>query len=615
MNLRSDSAFISSGTKIYYTVLNEEAKQRKLLLSVSFFLTSISIFVAYSSPATGYELSIYRATPVGFWVFLLSSFAILSLLLLRDPRDYVALSGIVLDTFVIVLLPLIRGWYFIGKEDSLKNWGYLVDLARDTPFLFSYLPDPGMELLAFGVHLVTGESMRYSLFLVPFPFVLLFVVSVGLILKRAGTSPISYTIGILSGLLLLPINWQSIYILPHASSQATMYLGYVVYVSYLYYTMNPKRMAIVLTIVSPFLLILHPQIMLSLVLVLGFALCLWLVIISSPAEKVHRKTLFLLLIFGIPFGLWGANHFLFANRITQFLIMLTEGFGAESLDRGSSVLSQKGLSIQKIFVRLFLVSLVYCLFAGAYGLRVIQQSASLLLSNRKNGVDSIRLIDMIVSSVPLLFLIFFLNFLGENKPAYYLRYFAVIMVFVTLAGGLFLTWVLEREFSLGKISSRTVLVLLLVFLIISLPIVYPSPYIGKSSHHVTEKQVQGFNTMFRYAHEDAYFLDLYSHAWRYYIAQYGYGRLKQSSGRYLRSIQNVTKSESKRSEIDIHFDNRTISEKYEDSRYLSVTDADRQVEVELFDGARTSRQDFRYLNNSSEIHQIYSNGGVTWYYL
>jgi len=612
---QSNSGSVLAESSVYGIFQKRGSEVRKFGVSTSFFLTFAAIFVAYSHPATGYELSIYRATPIGVWVLILGSFAILSIVLIRDLRNSVALSGIVLNMFVIILLPILRGWYFLGKEDSLKSWGLLVDISQDTPSLLFYLPDPGMELLAYAIHIVTGESMRYSLFLVPFPFVFLFVVSIGLILRRASTSPTGYAIGILSGLLLLPVNWQSVYILPHASSQATMYLGFTIYAVYLYYTADSKRMVAIFTIISPFLLILHPQITMDLILVLGFA---WLIVLFfSKVDVSPRRTLFLCLIFGIPLGLWAINQNLFAFRVVEFIMLLSGDFGGKSLKKGSMTLSQKNLSIGTVFIRLFFVSIVFSLLAGAYGLLTFRGGSNLLPKGTRQRIGSSynQVLNILVLSIPPVFLIFLVNLLVENNPAYYFRHLAVIMVFATLSGGMFIIYSLDKRTIWPEITTRDVTLFLLILLIISTPIIYPSPYIGKGSQHVTEKQVEGFNTMFRYENNDVYYLDLYSHAWRYYLVQHGYGKIKQGNGADLRSVREITKSDSKWSTMGKHFSNRTIGKRNGGSRYLTVTDADKKVELNLFNGARINNRDLDYLNTSHDIQQIYSNGGMDVYYV
>ncbi|MFW5978156.1 MAG: hypothetical protein ACOCP2_02850, partial [Halohasta sp.] len=45
-----------------------QATVLKALLAVGFLAFTGGLVIAYRDPATGYELSIYRSTPTGFWV-------------------------------------------------------------------------------------------------------------------------------------------------------------------------------------------------------------------------------------------------------------------------------------------------------------------------------------------------------------------------------------------------------------------------------------------------------------------------------------------------------------------------------------------------------------------
>jgi hypothetical protein len=137
------------------------------ILFIQFFIILTLLFsvliIALIPPATGYELSIYEAYPTSLWVLLLINifFSVYSIIGFCDSQSKISYYGyfsILLIETIILLLPIIRGYYSMSRgagdiyyhmfvASQIVNSGYL-PLTDIYPmmhiwlsFLHNFLPD------------------------------------------------------------------------------------------------------------------------------------------------------------------------------------------------------------------------------------------------------------------------------------------------------------------------------------------------------------------------------------------------------------------------------------------------------------------------------------------
>ncbi|MBA7618391.1 hypothetical protein ES703_25717 [subsurface metagenome] len=108
----------------------------KVLAIIAFIFMSLALYtIAITPPATGYELNIYKAYPLHFWVFLIGSIACGICILLRqafrDEKSNWWLAGflvIIFSNLIILTLPIFRGYATYGREDALSHLGFMEDI-------------------------------------------------------------------------------------------------------------------------------------------------------------------------------------------------------------------------------------------------------------------------------------------------------------------------------------------------------------------------------------------------------------------------------------------------------------------------------------------------------
>ena len=111
----------------------------KLVGSVCFLLIIAALILIQRNPATGYELSIYSATPLLVWVFLgLSIVCGIGIVVHQafNPSDksrnlwIIGLLLIIVSNLVIFSLPILRGYAFYGHGGDVNSHvGYVVDIV------------------------------------------------------------------------------------------------------------------------------------------------------------------------------------------------------------------------------------------------------------------------------------------------------------------------------------------------------------------------------------------------------------------------------------------------------------------------------------------------------
>jgi len=99
-------------------------------LTLGFLALTAALVSARTNPAVGYEVSVYRATPVAVWAGLGVAFVV-SLVVSLFERSRLRWVGLALGgtaALTVFALPLIRGYYYYGANDAMTHLGWVRDL-------------------------------------------------------------------------------------------------------------------------------------------------------------------------------------------------------------------------------------------------------------------------------------------------------------------------------------------------------------------------------------------------------------------------------------------------------------------------------------------------------
>lgn len=560
-------------------------------LSVQFLFLyvvfSVAMLVTARSPVTSYELSVYAETPLVFWLgsipLLLYGTAIG--LLRRDRFRWVGLCGAFLVISAIVLLPLIRGYYFYGPDDALLHLGSIRDVVggQQDPSGFFY---PALFVLAASVSFLADIPPRVALMSTALFFPFVWFVSVPLVVRELTPDRNAIAIALLCALLLAPLNPLNIVLQAHPSSHAIFFAPVVLYTFFRLTRTASHRDVACFGISFLALYFYHPQQALNFLLIL-------LALIVIDRNRFHAR-----------FGQQGFRRIpvpiLLAGGVTTSILLLSTqqfadvfGFVVRSLVAGSDA---GGIEGRTGALGALDVNLPLLLFKS--GLKNVALAIGGILALvvwwRYRRSDQVPL--LIGSTIPVFGFIALFGAVGLFNQL--VRYVAVLAALGTIIGAIGFTSYLDPP---GRRSLRSLAIVLVlcVGLLAAVPVIHPDPYTERPNPHVPQSHHDAFETQFEYASSDGQFLRIRSAPFRYHYAIYGdRGGVDAELDEELEPVPDRFEG---------------LGEEYDGQYYLPVTEYDKRTDAELYRGFRYSEEDFADLDRNPETVRVYDNDGAVFY--
>lgn len=591
---------------------NSETLAQALLI-LCFLGITTATFTAYQNPVTGYELSIYRGTPVMFWVFSSLALLVSMLLVFSSGNRHVRMGGTFLGGLTmttIVSLPIIRGYHYIGEGDALSHLGTAKDMNAGLVAL-TESRYPVVHTLGSVLHDVTGLPIRHSLLILIVLFVVCFFVFVPLVVRElTGNSWTTY-ISVYTALMLLPLNHVSPSLHIHPTSQALMYAPVFLFVFFVLFKQRISRYSSMFIVVATMFAMLHPQQAANLVLFFGVIALLQIGKDVLRGDWLSRRSAWVLpevSYYAIFFWLWATNLPVFWRNIERvYMIPFQQTRAADSAVERSVSLTEVGGSLPELFVKMFLVSFVFVLLTALLMVLVIRRLPELELhtldeSIAPDGGTEQMLPLYIYCGLVAVSMIFVTYLLGGISDQYF-RHLGMLMVFGTILGTIMIGRAVRsvRRRRSSTTARRTIVLVLVLCTALSLPVVFASPYIYYTSDHVTEMQINGHGTTFEHRDDSILFDDVRSETARYGHAILGTDLPRESF------------YEERRGGIPDHFVSQSLHQYYVEPTYVTVTEADRVRDPILWRGFRFSHEDFEYLDTQAGINRVQSNGGYDLY--
>ncbi|MDG5761552.1 hypothetical protein QA600_19665 [Natronococcus sp. A-GB1] len=586
----------------------------RLLLIWGFLALGVGTILAYLNPATGYEPSIYSATPFLFWICVSISLFISTLIVFTGYQRQQKFLGLVLggSTMVtIVALPIIRGYYWVGESDALGHLGHTRDLQQGAISL-NDLIYPAIHTLGSTISNITGINVSHSLLLIIVVFVAVYLLYIPCILRELTSSSLMVYIGVFSGFFLLPLNFLGVHMQIHPTSQAIMFSPVILYLFSASYIRQDARHFVLLFITFSMFIMIHPQQAANYVLMFGGIAAVQLFLNSNTQNPTHSKrgsiyyiSILAFLLFWIwTGGLQSAVGRQIGALVTSLFVTDTDT-GTQVSSRGMS-LDVLGGSMEEVFLKIFFAGFLFCLFGGLVMLAVFGKTLSRRYSKELCGTftasnqDKQRVLLYLTAGFVIIsgMMIFYL--IGDRGSRYF-RHYGFMMVIVTIFGAIFIGRLLqnlEMRFSSKQVSALTVTIML-VFLVLTVPVVHPSPYIYQTSGHVTESQVSGYEHSFEYWSDGTDYADLRSTLSRYDAA--------------INGERSYSGDVGDQQEIPDHFADQSLQGIWQQPTYITVTEADRTRDADVYNGFRYRYKDFDYLDSEPEINKVHSGDGLDLY--
>ena len=586
----------------------------KAMLAVGFVGLAGAILIAHRAPATGYELSIYEGTPIAVWVALGAALVAATVVAFLAPGGRTGAAALILGggtVFASTLLPIIRGYYFRGAGDSLTHLGWLRGIAQGTfePFALFY---PAIHLIGIQIHAVTGVELTRALMLMVSFFFFVFLLSVPIAVRAITSDPRAVTFAAVASWMVLPIDHVGIVFLTYPTAQALFFFPLLLFVLVCYLRrpsgvealpFGASPFGVLLALMGAGIVLIHPQQAANVLVLLGTISAIqfasrWR---NSDAPFVrHRSTYAQTAFLGVVFTAWATSRPKFTETIGSVLSNITTPSAGSvgTIGQRSGSLQKVGASLVDLFVRLYLVEALFALLVAVFVLLV-------WLGRLDHRADTRAILTYLGTAlVPMtgLFVVYFIA-----TPTYGFRQAGTLMVFATLLGGVALAHLDGGLGSLVRpsVGRSVIAVAVAAALVLSMMTLFPSPFVLKSSGHVTEAQMDGHEFALEHRGEGMYYTSLeLSAEWRRY-GDVVYGVPKSEATDYTGSRNGLLPPPV--------FNEGRISAAYAEPRYLKVTTADYQSNVQMYDEFRYRDEGFRRLDGQRGLDKIESTGPFEFY--
>ncbi|AGB16223.1 hypothetical protein Halru_1616 [Halovivax ruber XH-70] len=471
-------------------------------IAVGFVAVAIAIVAGRLQPATGYEPSLYAATPALTWLCLGLAFvvAVPTALTHRGIHQAlgIGLGGLAVTT--IVCLPLIRGYTFIGMGDGLTHLGWTRDIQTGAmaPHDLFY---PGLHSLATGLSTVGGFDLSHALLIAVVVLFVPFVLFVPLTVDAITDRPQAVGVAAILSWFVLPVNNVATHMGAHSNTNALFLVPVFLFavVAYLY-----RRAPVSLPVLgSPYgvlvvfvglgLLLVHPQQLASAVVVLASIAAIQLLvrrrssddqpILEHPTTTAHTAVLV------GAFSVWVLVNERFRDAVIglAYGLATTDIGGDEAVGQRRASLTEIGGSIPELFAKLFLVSALVGLVVGGY-LLIVWLGRSHARPRTRTAATYLG-----GALVPLgaMFAVYFLG-----TPTMAFRQVGFIAVVLTILGAVaisgFVGW--SGQYVPRGLSTGLVAIVLGACLVLALATVFASPFIYSPTQHVSEGTYHGYET-------------------------------------------------------------------------------------------------------------------------
>jgi hypothetical protein len=577
----------------------------KLVAITALVLSTIALLLAYQSPATGYELSIYDSSGVPIWVFIIlavsgGTFILIHQAIVERNENrrlwLLGLSVIILAQVVILVIPYIRG-YEAFRGDNITHLGMVRDITISGHFSNVNFY-PSVHILTAWISSVTGiqEAVVFNLgtaFFAPVIFLLSIYMLANMVLPERRQRLIAVA---LAGLI-----FPAVYITPNGWSMLFLPL---LFLCYFKRTIPDYRIfLVILLVLFPFL---HPLSSLILILALiVIELSRAVLALKAREETAFRPSGFTfepILLEIVVFCAWVLSFSRFYVNLQVFWNQILNFTKSDVLGDIGATLSKidiSGPDLIVLYLKLYGVSTVLIVLSLVTVFLLIRR----IRSNWDRGTTNLFLLATTFIFTGFLYLLYLLGFpglavLGGDR---FLRY--AIILTPLLAG--FGVYEIIRRLNHQKAAVAATAALTVICAGMVVFTLYSSPFTVKPNAQVTRMDMSGMTWFIEEKDRDIDSIHIMSPVERF--ADGIIGEVASSERRDLES----------RLQFPDHFaydQYDTLGEQYAGDRYAVITRFDRVIYTTVWEVVgRFNVDDFDNLENDPTASKLYSNGELDIY--
>ncbi|MGA2933753.1 MAG: hypothetical protein ABSD81_01195 [Methanomicrobiales archaeon] len=585
----------------------------RLLTLFGFVLILLCLLIILlAPPISGYEFSLYDAYPWIFWLFIIIAiFSGQSILLLsafhseKTKNNWI--FGFVLiftADFILLSLPLMRGYFINGSGDVLTHIGYMRDIITNSNLGSNYYPLDHI----FGIILqyFTNLSIEQITYVIPLYFSSFYLIAWIPLAKVISKSREVFFLTLIFGSLLC---FGNNFMAFAPFCQILLFFPFFLYL--IFRMISPfisKSFHFAILLTTVLLALFHP-----LVAVLAMILLAILIIYKDLKGKelsFQFSPFFLFFIFVLLFLSWSSYLYTLIKTVNPIIqSILGNGGMTSEFTRQMSYLEygiDPFLLIRHVFYTYGIQIIIGILFFMA-----LFWIFTTYRNQNKDEKKRWQIMQIIVYSY---FILFFLAIamLFVNGSFGFIRIynFAVVFSFFIIAG-----WFAYIISDIQYVTLKKMLHILFIIGIImaltylSVFTLYLSPLTRNSNQQVTESDYKGMGTFFSFRDEALKIFELGLSQKRFHDALYGV------------DVPNVNIVYYETNPLPKHFgyqSNESFNQLYSESRYYFILNKqgrfyDERVNPEFSDLWSYTPQDFSRFFNGINNNNIYSNDDLKIY--
>ena len=591
----------------------------KALTIVCFMLTTLSCITAYSTPATGYELSIYESTPLMVWVALILSISggVFILILQVYTKEYehskfwlIGLFLLILNRVCLLCIPSIRG-YYSWNGDNTSHIGAVRDIFFEGHFANNSYPITHvlmaeiLQISGLSIELVTNHSTVL--------FSVIFVISLYLLSSSVfkTKAPQILIVASIGGVLF---NTYDVYIMPNGWS-----LLYLPIIFYFYFKSWANNNSLQYTILYVILLIFYPffhplsaTMIIVMLPIIGITKCLLNVI---EANKIDLKMLSNFQFTSILIELiiildWTLSFKKFYPNVRN-LYKIYYSSGAPSsinviagMNNTLNKIDLSGIDLLELIVRIKGDDFIFLVLSLVSFIILLKSS-----TEEKKKHENLLILLALTFFFGLMYAGYLFNIIPGIENLGSQRLEAYLVIFTPISAGFVYQHILERRINFKRFNIKPLICLIIIMSasIISIFSLYTSPYVMRPTPEATEMDINGATWLLNYKNSSTTCAEIMSPVYR--LAD---GILGQHSARDRIDIQSSTS-------IPDNFNytsNTYLGNSYTEDKYSMITKFDTVIYDTVWKNVgRFHAEDFEKLNFDSTVDKMYSNGETNVYYI
>ena len=590
------------------------AKLESILSITGFISIILTLIVLINYPtASGYEFSIYDAYPLYFWFLIIFSFFIgISILIINSVRNYenkyyenkfrfFGFLIVLLVNFILLTIPIARGYFIFGRGDVLIHIGYIKDIMNSGVVGTNMYPMEHIlvSLLSF---LTVMDHLSIFLAIIAVMFFIFYIVSsymlLGLFIKD------NSKIFALAFLSIPVFGTYHTFFAPYAQ-----FIFLIPFFLYVYFRSrqknNQSKFTVLAVIMAIFLTFFHPIgiiVTILALLIIELSKNLNFKVFKSSKVLISRRPYNLVAIMLIIFFMWQSYTYFLVKSISKIYGSLTGEVITSQLQDYQGLISYGKPNLYD------LLSFIFYKYGNWIILTVLALICILYLLYLLKNKQKLNFYYIYFSTGFIFFLIATVFTFSSANVFGFIRMYAVAIMFATFLGYFLIYRLLNENVSLNfKKYIKFCLCLILIFTVyISVFNVYYSPITKAPNDQVTASEFDGMKTFFSIRDSTVSALELGLFQYNFYDAIYGSNAQK--------------KSVVWRENLVDHFGYdkfNSISDSYNRSYYLILNEVGKEssfvINPQYKDKWKFNQDDFNKLNLDNKVQLIYEYGNLEIY--